>query len=1263
MLSDAPRAHSRNLLALVLIAAFLTTPSFTPMSHGANPTCTTTAIANDQSDLSVGLDVHRAYYFTGTGLCDWTVPAGWTEFQLRAMGGGGGGGGGSWSGTKGGGGGGGSIGGFYVNNFSPSVGSVITINLGNGGASGTGASTRGSATGTSGGNGETTTVVIAGTSYFAPGGLGGGGANGDTGGQGGSFPGTGPGSSISKGTFSGGLQNNGNGGGGGISQENSSANATSGEAGAGISIQYSPVVDSVLRHYAGGGGTSDTSRAYSNVGARGASDVQSAQTGAANSGSGGGGGHGCKQASTTCFNQNGSAGASGYVYISRNLSGVISGLNSLDDGPSLSTRFLDVGIAPTLPTISALGYIGSVTWSVSPALPPGISFNTSTGVLSGTPTAVKAWGVYTFTPTDSLAVGQPTFWSTQVDKGTGAAPTFSGSNIIYNVPTALTASGGSGTGGLTFTSSSPDCVLSGTRGETVTAQKASGTCSITVTKAGDANWYSASKSATFTMTKQVSTLSIALSPSSPREEGSVVAITATVGAGQTGTVTFSAGGSAITSCGTSGVVTISGTSATCNWNTTASGSPFTVSASYSGDTNYQSVTSNSVSYTIYPSITLSYPGISTSFGTAKTSTPTISGGSGSQSSWSWSIVKASDSSTVSGITINSSGVVSASSSVATGTYAMRVSATDTVGISKASLMTIVVGLSSAANPVVNADKFSTTAGGTIVLTANVLNAATGTIAFKVGGTSISGCSTVSISSGVAYCNWATSTSSGSPFSVTAVYSGDSSYSTATSSAISISVAPAATFTYAPVTKVFGTETSTAVSISGGVGNFTNWDVVLASDSSAVTGLYINSAGLITVSAGVAAGNYLLAITADDQNGITGSGTLQLTITQATTTISLSAQTITGTVLTGGTLGRQVRLVASMNVPVGGSVVISDAYGTICTVFAFSTNGECWWAPANAARSPYALTAVFAGNSNATAATSNTLTNFVWNAAISVSHSNRTVETGKSTTITPTVSGGTGSLSAWNWGITQAITGDAIGGISIGSNGVISVGTSVKPAEYAMVVSAADLAGAFYYSNVTITVADTTAPDITLSVSTVTMNVGDAFTPYTITNSGSDVDSYSIDQSLPGGLSFSTSSGAISGTPTETATALVITLTASNFAGSDTATLTLTINPLAGGGSSITISLTGGANTAVKGTAVTITATVNVAGKVKFYANGKVIGGCAAKSATTSATCSWKPSVQGQSVLLTALLDPTSNSYSNVKSAALNVGVTRRTGRR
>jgi hypothetical protein len=558
-----------------------------------------------------------------------------------------------------------------------------------------------------------------------------------------------------------------------------------------------------------------------------------------------------------------------------------------------------------------------------------------------------------------------------------------------------------------------------------------------------------------------------------------------------------------------------------------------------------------------------------------------------------------------------------------------------------------------------------TAGGVVHLTASVLSAATGTIAFKYGAATITGCGTVAITSGLATCDWTTTTATGSPFSVTAVYSGDGSYSTATSAALSITVLAPATFTYSPQSKVFGDGATVTPTISGGAGGLNTWTVVNSTDSNSLVGVVINQSGVISISTGLGVGTYTVNIAANDANGVAGSGTLQITIAQATTTMTISARTITNQTLTAGTLGRQVRLVAAFNVPVMGSVTFSDARGSICFAFAGSYVAECWWAPSDATYSPYAITATFGGNTNGTAATSNTITNFTWNPAISVSHADTRVETGKSATISPTITGGTGSASSWSWGITQYLTGDAIGGITINSSGVITVAGSILPDTYTMVVSSGDLAGSFFYNNVVITVSDLVAPDISISISSETVTAGSAITGFTITNTGSDIASYEIDQSLPGGLSFSTSTGRITGTPTETATALVITLTANNFAGQDTATYTLTISAASAGGgdATITISLTGGAVTAAKGTVVTITATVSTAGKVKFFANGKVIGGCAAKSATTSATCSWKPAIQGQNVALTALLNPTSGSFSNVRSSALNVGVGRRTGRR
>lgn len=99
----------------------------------------------------------------------------------------------------------------------------------------------------------------------------------------------------------------------------------------------------------------------------------------------------------------------------------------------------------------------------------------------------------------------------------------------------------------------------------------------------------------------------------------------------------------------------------------------------------------------------------------------------------------------------------------------------------------------------------------------------------------------------------------------------------------------------------------------------------------------------------------------------------------------------------------------------------------------------------------------------------------------------------------------------------------------------------------------------------------------------------------------------------------------------------------------------------------TITLALSAQKYLKGNANSITATVDTAGKIKFYANGKVIPGCTAVTATYAnsaytATCSWKPSASGSAVL-TARFTPSDPSYTPASAPAKNVAVGRRVGLR
>jgi hypothetical protein len=76
----------------------------------------------------------------------------------------------------------------------------------------------------------------------------------------------------------------------------------------------------------------------------------------------------------------------------------------------------------------------------------------------------------------------------------------------------------------------------------------------------------------------------------------------------------------------------------------------------------------------------------------------------------------------------------------------------------------------------------------------------------------------------------------------------------------------------------------------------------------------------------------------------------------------------------------------------------------------------------------------------------------------------------------------------------------------------------------------------------------------------------------------------------------------------------------------------------------------------------ITATVDQAGRISFFADGKRITGCFNRAVSgSSATCTWKPAIQKQ-VNLTSRLVPTNNAYSTA-TASLKVTVVRRTGTR
>jgi hypothetical protein len=101
-------------------------------------------------------------------------------------------------------------------------------------------------------------------------------------------------------------------------------------------------------------------------------------------------------------------------------------------------------------------------------------------------------------------------------------------------------------------------------------------------------------------------------------------------------------------------------------------------------------------------------------------------------------------------------------------------------------------------------------------------------------------------------------------------------------------------------------------------------------------------------------------------------------------------------------------------------------------------------------------------------------------------------------------------------------------------------------------------------------------------------VNNAITTVTNTSTGGAIASYAIAPAAPAGLTFSTSTGQLSGTPTSTQSATNYTITATNAAGSATQTFTLTVTVGTPAFSLSSVAETRVATTAITGYTITST---------------------------------------------------------------------------
>ena len=131
-----------------------------------------------------------------------------------------------------------------------------------------------------------------------------------------------------------------------------------------------------------------------------------------------------------------------------------------------------------------------VSFSISPSAPSGTSFNTSTGLLSGTPTTVQSATAYTITSTNAIGSSTATFTLTVTVSAPGTPRI---TNRVYG-DNQVTVTVAAGTGGTpsSFTVSASPQVSGETRTCTVTGS--SGSCAVTGLTNGTAYTFTATAS-------------------------------------------------------------------------------------------------------------------------------------------------------------------------------------------------------------------------------------------------------------------------------------------------------------------------------------------------------------------------------------------------------------------------------------------------------------------------------------------------------------------------------------------------------------------------------------------------------------------------------------------------------------------------------------------------------------------------------------------------------------------------------------------------
>ncbi|WP_280822736.1 putative Ig domain-containing protein [Pseudaminobacter soli (ex Li et al. 2025)] len=792
-----------------------------------------------------------------------------------------------------------------------------------------------------------------------------------------------------------------------------------------------------------------------------------------------------------------------------------------------------------LTPVTGGGGTGALTYSISPSLPTGMSFNTANGTVSGTPAAANVAAVYTVTVTDTNGASASNSFTLAVNPAVTATQSVASVALTQNKEatpfTPATGSGGTGALAYSISPSLPTGMSFDTANGTVTGTPSiASVAAIYTVRVTDAN--SATAAATFSLTVNAAvTATQSVSSATLTANHTAQAFTPVTGAGGTSALSYAVSPSLPAGLNFNTVNgTVSGTP-----NASTGASVFTVTIS---DVNGASA-SNGFTLAVNPAVTAAQTvaAVTLTQNKAATSFTPVTGGGGTAPlsySVSPSLPTGMSFDTANGtVSGTPTATLSATSFTVTVTDANSATAAATFSLTVSGAVTATQSVASAtltANHTAQAFTPVTGAGGTGALSYAVSPSLPAGLNFNTVNGTVSGTPIASIGASV--------------FTVTISDANGASATATFNLAVNGSLAATQAVTSTALTVDHAATPFIPVTGGGGTAPLSH-----SVSPSLPAGMSFDSAnGRVSGTPTATLPATPFTVTVTDANGATATATFSLTVNGAVT----ATTAIPSTILTANHAVTAFAPVAGS----GGTGALSYSVSpSLPAGLSFNTaTGQITGTP-TATLAATTFTVTVTDVNGASASTSFALAvNGALTATQSVASTTLTADHVPVAFTPVTGGGGTGTLS---YGIAPALPAGL--SFSVATGEVSGLPTAQLPAT-TFTVTVTDINDATASATFSLTVNGAVSAAQTASSATLTLgHAAPAFTPVT-GGGGTGSLSYGIAPALPAGLSFNAATGEVSGLPTAQLPATSFTVTVTDINGATaSATFSLTVNGAVG----------------------------------------------------------------------------------------------------